>query len=168
MTVTASPTIHVALRRIDPDLPVPTQARPGDAGVDLCAREDVELPPGGRALVPTGIAVAIPQGYAGFVHPRSGLATRHGVTIVNAPGTIDAGYRGEILVNLLNTDARTPVRLARGERIAQLVLQPVLAPVFHEVDELPASERGEGGHGHTGTGTLPTPAETAYLTDPKD
>lgn len=167
MTVTASPTIDVALRRIDPDLPVPAHARAGDAGVDLCAREDVELPPGGRALVPTGVALAIPQGYAGFVHPRSGLAARHGVTIVNAPGTVDAGYRGEILVNLLNTDQRETVRLARGERIAQLVLQPVLTPVFHEVTELPPSERGEGGHGHTGAGAL-TPSAAYLLTDPKD
>lgn len=165
MTVTTS--LPVALRRIDPDLPVPAQARAGDAGVDLCAREDVELAPGARALVPTGIAVAIPPGYAGFVHPRSGLAARHGVTIVNAPGTIDAGYRGEILVNLLNTDQRESVRLARGERIAQLVLQPVLTPVFHEVGELPPSERGEGGHGHTGTG-VPTPSTAYPSTDPKD
>lgn len=167
MTVTATPTISVALRRIDPDLPVPAQARAGDAGVDLCAREDVELAPGERALVPTGIAVAIPQGYAGFVHPRSGLAARHGVTIVNAPGTIDSGYRGEILVNLLNTDRQEHVRLARGERIAQLVLQPVLTPVFHEVSELPPSERGEGGHGHTGTGA-PTPSSAYLRTDLKD
>lgn len=150
MTVTASPTIHVALRRIDPDLPVPTQARPGDAGVDLCAREDVELPPGGRALVPTGIAVAIPQGYAGFVHPRSGLATRHGVTIVNAPGTIDAGYRGEIMVNLLNTDTTESFRVQRGDRIAQLIVQPVSVVSFTEVTRLPGSARGASGHGASG------------------
>ena len=149
------PTLPVALRRLDPDLPVPAPARPGDAGVDLCAREDVELAPGARALVPTGIAVAIPEGYAGFVYPRSGLAARHGITVVNAPGTVDAGYRGEILVNLLNTDLRESVRLARGERIAQLVLQPVLLPVFTEVDELAPSSRGEGGHGSTGTGAPP-------------
>ena len=150
MTVTASPTIHVALRRIDPDLPVPTQARPGDAGVDLCAREDVELPPGGRALVPTGIAVAIPQGYAGFVHPRSGLATRHGVTIVNAPGTIDAGYRGEIKVPLINLDAKTPLRVVRGDRIAQLVIQKIAHADFDIVESLDDSARGAGGFGSTG------------------
>lgn len=148
-----TPTLPVALRRLDPDLPVPAQARPGDAGVDLHAREDIELGPGERALVPTGVAIALPEGYAAFVHPRSGLAAKHGVTIVNAPGTVDSGYRGEILVNLLNTDRAQPVRLARGERIAQLVVQPVLTPVFEVVDELPASVRGAGGHGHTGTTT---------------
>lgn len=155
--IVSLPTLSVALRRIDPDLPVPAPAHPGDAGVDLCARQDVELAPGARALVPTGVAVAIPQGYAGFVHPRSGLAARHGLTVVNAPGTVDAGYRGEILVNLLNTDPQRSVRLARGERIAQLVLQPVLLPVFTEVDDLDPSSRGEGGHGSTGTGSLPAP-----------
>ena len=166
MTVT-TPTLPVALRRIDPDLPVPASARPGDAGVDLHARQDVQLAPGERALVPTGIAIALPHGYAAFVHPRSGLAARHGLTVLNAPGTVDAGYRGEILVNLLNTDQRESVRLARGERIAQLVVQPVVAPVFEEVVELPASERGGGGHGHTGTGP-PTGASPYLLTDPKD
>ena len=125
------------------------------------------LLPGKRALVPTGIAIALPHGYAAFVHPRSGLAARHGLTVLNAPGTVDAGYRGEILVNLLNTDQRESVRLARGERIAQLVVQPVVAPVFEEVVELPASERGGGGHGHTGTGP-PTGASPYLLTDPKD
>lgn len=159
------PTLPVALRRLDPGLPVPAPARAGDAGVDLCAREDVELGPGERALVPTGIAIALPQGYAAFVHPRSGLAARHGLTVVNAPGTVDAGYRGEICVNLLNTDPRESVRLARGERIAQLVVQAVLTPAFEEVEELPASERGTGGHGHTGTAALTGP--TAYpSTDP--
>lgn len=163
MTVTA-PTLTIALRRLDPDLPVPAQARLGDAGVDLHAREDVELGPGERALVPTGIAVALPEGYAAFVHPRSGLAARHGLTLVNAPGTVDAGYRGEILVNLLNTDLRESVRLARGERIAQLVVQQVVLPVFHEVADLPASERGEGGHGHTGSG----PAAAPHASIPSD
>lgn len=162
-----APQVPVALQRLDPELPVPAPARPGDAGVDLHAREDVELAPGERTLVPTGIAIAVPQGYAAFVHPRSGLAARHGLTIVNAPGTVDAGYRGEILVNLHNTDAGATVRLARGDRIAQLVIQPVLRPDFTEVTELPASERGSGGHGHTGTTSTPTPA-TAGPTPTKD
>ena len=158
-------TVPVALRRLDPGLPVPRPARPGDAGVDLHAREDVTLPPGERALVPTGVAIALPPGYAAFVHPRSGLAARHGVSVVNAPGTVDAGYRGEILVNLINTDLREPVRLARGERIAQLVVQRVATPVFMVVDELPGSERGEGGHGHTGRHADVSPAPDP---DPKD
>ncbi|GGK70360.1 dUTP diphosphatase [Ornithinimicrobium pekingense] len=144
-------TVHVALRRLDGGLPVPRQARPDDAGVDLHAREDRTLAPGERALVPTGVAIALPPGYAAFVHPRSGLAARHGVSIVNAPGTVDAGYRGEILVNLVNTDAAEPFTLRRGDRIAQLVVQQVATPVFDVVDELPPSERGEGGHGHSGT-----------------
>lgn len=148
-----SRTVRVALRRLDDGLPVPRQARPDDAGVDLHAREEVTLAPGQRALVPTGVAIALPPGYAAFVHPRSGLAARHGVSIVNAPGTVDAGYRGEILVNLVNTDAAEPVTLQRGDRIAQLVVQQVATPVFDVVDELPPSERGDGGHGHTGTGT---------------
>lgn len=150
--------LPVALQLLDVGLPVPAQARPGDAGVDLHAREDVELAPGERVLVPTGVAIALPEGYAAFVHPRSGLAARHGLTIVNAPGTVDAGYRGEILVNLLNTDASAPVRLSRGDRIAQLVVQPVVHPEFTVVTELPASERGSGGHGHTGTTSTPHPA----------
>lgn len=157
-TPTTPPTLPVALQRLDPDLPVPAQARPGDAGVDLHARQDVRLEPGERALVPTGVAIAVPEGYAAFVHPRSGLAARHGLTVVNAPGTVDAGYRGEILVNLLNTDARAAVQLTRGERIAQLVIQPVVRPVFTETAELPPSERGVGGHGSTGsTGATPSP-----------
>lgn len=159
------PTLPVALQRLDPDLPVPAQARPGDAGVDLHARKDVLLGPGERTLVPTGIAIALPEGYAAFVHPRSGLAARHGLTIVNAPGTVDAGYRGEILVNLLNTDRTESVQVTRGDRIAQLVVQTVLTPDFQEVAELPTSERGAGGHGHTGTVTLPT---DTLPTDPKD
>ena len=152
-------TVPVALQRLDAGLPVPRQARDGDAGVDLLAREDRTLPPGERSLVPTGIAIALPSGYAAFVHPRSGLAARHGITIVNAPGTIDEGYRGEILVNLLNTDSREPFMLRRGDRIAQLVVQQVARPVFQVVDALPESERGTGGHGHTGTST------TILLTD---
>lgn len=140
----------VLLHRLDGDLPVPTRAHPGDAGVDLHAREEVTLPPGARALVPTGVAIALPSGYAAFVHPRSGLAARHGVTTLNSPGTVDAGYRGEIRVNLVNTDRSTPFTVHRGDRIAQLVVQPVSTPVFTEVDRLPGSDRGESGHGASG------------------
>jgi dUTP pyrophosphatase len=147
----AEPTrVGVLVQRLDPGLPLPERAHPGDAGADLFAATDVELGPGQRAVVPTGIAIALPDGYAAFVHPRSGLAARHGVTIVNAPGTVDAGYRGEIRVTLLNTDAETPVRFQRGDRIAQLVIQRVERPVFHEVERLPGSARGEGGFGSTG------------------
>src|SRR6266700_8037343 len=142
--------VDVLIQRLNPDLPLPTYAHPGDAGADLVAADDVELGPGERALVPTGLAIALPPGYAGFVHPRSGLAARHGVTLVNAPGTIDAGYRGEIKVTLLNTDAHRPVRFRRGDRIAQLVIQRIEHAVFHEVDRLPGSARGEGGFGSTG------------------
>ena len=129
---------------------VPTYAMPGDAGADLTAAEDVDLAPFQRALVGTGVAVAIPEGYAGFVHPRSGLAHRVGLSMVNAPGTIDAGYRGEIKVNLINLDPTTPIALRRGDRIAQLVVQPVVRARFVPVDELPDSVRGAGGHGSTG------------------
>jgi dUTP pyrophosphatase len=129
---------------------VPGYALPGDAGADLTAAEDVELAPFQRALVGTGVAVAIPEGYAGFVHPRSGLAHRLGLSLVNAPGTIDAGYRGEIKVNLINLDPTSPLVLHRGDRIAQLVVQPVVRARFVPVAELPGSERGEGGHGSTG------------------
>jgi dUTP pyrophosphatase len=142
--------VQVLIKRLDRGLPLPGRAHPGDAGADLFAAEDVELAPGARAAVPTGVAIALPDGYAAFVHPRSGLAARHGVTIVNAPGTIDAGYRGEIRVTLLNTDADTPVRFQRGDRIAQLVVQRVEHPVFREVDALPGSARGDGGFGSTG------------------
>jgi len=142
--------VPVLIQRLDPGLPLPERAHPGDAGADLFAAEDVELAPGQRAVVPTGVAIALPDGYAAFVHPRSGLASRYGVTIVNAPGTVDAGYRGEIRVTLLNTDADTPVRFQRGDRIAQLVVQRVEYPVFHEVERLPGSARGDGGFGSTG------------------
>ena len=128
----------------------PDYAMPGDAGADLTAAEDVDLAPFQRALVGTGVAVAIPEGYAGFVHPRSGLAHRVGLSMVNAPGTIDAGYRGEIKVNLINLDPTTPIALRRGDRIAQLVVQPVVRARFVPVDELPDSVRGAGGHGSTG------------------
>ena len=137
--------------RLDADLPLPAYAKPGDAGLDLLAREDAELAPGGgRALVPTGLAIAIPDGYAGFVQPRSGLALKHGVTCLNTPGLIDSGYRGELKVLLINTDPTTPFELKRGERIAQLVIQRVESAVLVPVDELPTSDRGEGGFGHTG------------------
>ncbi len=143
-------TADVLIRRLDPGLPLPARAHPGDAGVDLYATSDVELGPGERAVVGTGIAIALPDGFAAFVHPRSGLAADHGVTMVNAPGTIDAGYRGEIRVTMINTDRSTPVRLARGDRIAQLVIQRVERPVFHEVASLPGSARGAAGFGSTG------------------
>jgi dUTP pyrophosphatase len=142
--------VEVLLRRLDPHLPVPSYAHPGDAGADLVAAQDVTLAPGERALVPTGMAIALPDGYAAFVHPRSGLAARAGVTVLNAPGTVDAGYRGQILVNLVNLDPVREVTLRRGERIAQLVVQPVARAVFYEVATLPGSARGEGGHGSTG------------------
>ncbi|MEU4405312.1 dUTP diphosphatase [Streptosporangium sp. NPDC023963] len=143
-------TVEVLIHRLDADLPPPSYAHPGDAGADLHAAEDVELLPGERAVVGTGLAIALPDGYAAFVHPRSGLAVRHGVTLVNAPGTVDAGYRGEIKVTLINTDTKNAVRLRRGDRVAQLVVQKVEKAVFHEVDRLPGSARGAGGFGSTG------------------
>jgi dUTP pyrophosphatase len=143
-------TVPVAVQRLDPDLPLPAYAHPGDAGADLVAAEDVDVPPGQRALVRTGIAVAIPDGYVGLVHPRSGLAVRLGVTVLNAPGTVDAGYRGEIMVNLVNHDPEATAKICRGDRIAQLVVQRVERADFHVVDQLPASRRGDGGHGSTG------------------
>jgi dUTP pyrophosphatase len=139
------------LLRLDPDLPLPAYARAGDAGADLVAREGVVLKAGGgRAMVPTGVAVAIPEGYAGLVLPRSGLAARHGVTVVNAPGLVDAGYRGELTVVLLNTDPDAEYEIHRGDRIAQLVIVAVAMVDFNVVDALPASERGGGGFGHSG------------------
>lgn len=142
--------VPVLLRRLDDELPVPRRAHPGDAGVDLHAREACTLAPGERALVPTGIAIALPPGYAAFVHPRSGLAARHGITTLNGPGTVDAGYRGEIRVNLINTDPRQSFTVHRGDRIAQLVVQQVCTPVFTEVATLPGSDRGTTGHGASG------------------
>ena len=142
--------VRVLLQRLDQGLPVPSQAHPGDAGCDLYAAAEVELRPGQRAVVGTGVAIALPAGYAAFVHPRSGLAAEHGVTLVNAPGTVDAGYRGEIKVIVLNTDAEHAVRLRRGDRIAQLVIQRVEMPAFFEVETLPGSQRGAGGYGSTG------------------
>jgi dUTP pyrophosphatase len=142
--------VPVLLRRLDPDVPVPTYAHPGDAGADLVTTIDAELAPGERAMLPTGIAVALPDGYAAFVHARSGLAARCGVALVNAPGTIDAGYRGELKVIVINLDPREPVRFRRGDRIAQLVIQRVERAAFHEVEVLPGSDRADGGHGSTG------------------
>jgi dUTP pyrophosphatase len=141
---------ELPVRRLDPDLPLPAYAHPGDAGADLRAAEEVVLPPGGRAVVGTGVALAVPDGYAAFVHPRSGLAARHGISVVNAPGTIDAGYRGEVRVVLLNTDPAEPFAVHRGDRIAQLVVQPVAHVRFLDVDQLPATPRGGGGFGSTG------------------
>jgi dUTP pyrophosphatase len=143
-------TLVLPVRRLDAELPLPGYAHPGDAGLDLHAREDVTLAPGRRAVVPTGIAVAVPEGHVGLVHPRSGLAARHGLALVNAPGTVDAGYRGELKVVLVNLDPAEPVVLRRGERIAQLVVQRVETVSVAEVDELPASRRGDGGFGSTG------------------
>jgi dUTP pyrophosphatase len=142
--------VQVPVRRLDPELPLPAYAHHDDAGADLVSAVDVEIAPGERVVVPTGTAVALPEGYAGFVHPRSGLAARNGIGIVNAPGTIDAGYRGEIKVILINHDPTTVVRLRRGDRIAQLVVQRVERVAFVASDALPESERGEGGHGSTG------------------
>jgi dUTP pyrophosphatase len=142
--------LDVLITRLDPSVPLPGYARHGDAGADLCAAEDVDLAPGERVVVRTGIAIALPEGYAGFVHPRSGLAARHGITLVNAPGTIDAGYRGEIKVILLNTDLAKAVSLRRGDRIAQLVVQRVENVTFREVPALPESARGDNGFGSTG------------------
>ena len=143
--------LEVPLLRLDPDLPLPAYARPGDAGVDLRARERVVLDPrGGRAQVPTGVAVAIPEGRAGFIQPRSGLALKHGVTCLNTPGLIDSGYRGELIVLLVNLDPAEAYTVERGDRVAQLVVQRVEHVVFREVDAHDETERGLGGWGHTG------------------
>lgn len=148
MTPNRTPTVPV--RRLDAGVPLPKYAHPGDAGADIAISEDIVLAPGQRALVGTGLALAVPEGWACFVHPRSGLAARWGLTIVNAPGTIDAGYRGEVRVCLLNTDASRQVILKRGDLIAQLVFQPVGRAHFAETESLDNSARGEGGHGSTG------------------
>lgn len=147
----ADASLPISLVRLDPELPVPEYAKPGDAGLDLRAGETVVLKAGGgRAVVPTGLAIAIPSGYAGFIQPRSGLARDHGVTCLNTPGLIDSGYRGELQVLLVNTDPTEDFEIRRGERIAQLVIQRVECVHFVEVAELPDSERGTGGWGHTG------------------
>ncbi|MDQ3710586.1 MAG: dUTP diphosphatase [Actinomycetota bacterium] len=150
LDASVAPGPRLAVRRLDTDLPLPAYARPDDAGLDLYARERVQLGPGQRALVPTGIAIALPAGHVGLVHPRSGLAARHGIALVNAPGTIDAGYRGEIKVVVINLDPAQPVSLERGERIAQLVVQRVEHVAVVEVDALDATVRGEGGFGSSG------------------
>jgi dUTP pyrophosphatase len=142
--------VDVLLTRLDPDVPVPGYEHPGDAGADLVTTVDATLAPGERTLLPTGVAIALPPGYAAFVHPRSGLAVRHGVALVNAPGTVDAGYRGEIKVSVINLDATRAVSFRRGDRIAQLVIQQVARGRFHEVERLPGTARGEGGFGSTG------------------
>lgn len=142
--------VEVMVARLDPGVPLPSYAHPGDAGADLATTVDVRLEPGERAMVPTGISVALPEGYVALVHPRSGLAAKFGVSIVNAPGTVDAGYRGEIKVMLINLDPAEPVVLRRGDRIAQLVVQEFARARFVEVDRLPESARGAGGYGSTG------------------
>lgn len=142
--------IDILITILDDDIDVPTYANPGDAGVDLQTTVDIDLEPGERMVVGTGIAIALPSGFAAFVHPRSGLAARLGLALVNAPGTIDAGYRGEIQVIVINLDPRTAIHCRRGDRIAQLVIQPVAAAAFHLVDTLPGSHRGAGGLGSTG------------------
>ncbi|MFJ3672850.1 dUTP diphosphatase [Streptomyces sp. NPDC090106] len=142
--------LDVLIRRVDPDVPLPSYEHPGDAGADLRTTEGRELKPGERAVLPTGVSVALPEGYAAFVHPRSGLAARCGVALVNAPGTVDAGYRGEIKVIVVNLDPHDSVRFERFDRIAQLVVQQVERVSFREVAELPDSARAEGGFGSTG------------------
>jgi dUTP pyrophosphatase len=153
--------VEVLIRRIDAAVAVPAYAHPGDAGADLVTTVDVRLEPGQRAMVPTGVSIALPYGYVALVHPRSGLAAASGLSIVNAPGTVDAGYRGEIKVLLVNLDPAEAVTLRRGDRIAQLVIQRVERARFVEVDTLPGSGRGDGGYGSTGgfAAPVPTPGE---------
>ena len=142
--------VNVHIKLLDPELPAPAYAKPGDAGADLRSRVDFELEPGERALVPTGVAIALPEGYVGLVHPRSGLATKNGITIVNAPGTVDSGYRGELMVTLLNTYKTKSFHVQRGDRIAQLVIQKYEHATFTVVDELEQTERGSSGFGSSG------------------
>lgn len=144
------PDLVVQVRRLDPELPMPQRAHPEDAGADLYAAKDLTLHPGERALMPTGIAIALPVGTVGLIHPRSGLAAKHGLSVVNTPGTIDAGYRGEIKVCLINHDPHTPIEITRGMRVAQLVVQKVELCSFQEVAELDETQRGAGGYGSTG------------------
>lgn len=162
---TVAPTVEVLVQRLDADVPLPWYARPGDAGADLVTARDVTLAPGERAVLPTGLAIALPAGYAAFVHPRSGLAARAGLGLVNAPGTIDSGYRGEIKVIVINHDREHSLSLSRGDRIAQLVIQRVERASFVTVDRLPESERGSGGHGSTGGAAALQPADTAEHID---
>ena len=142
--------MKVLITRLDPDLPLPRFAKGGDAGADVYSRIDISIAPGERALVPTGIAIALPQGFAAFAHPRSGLAIKHGISMVNSPGTIDAGFRGELQIILINHDLKETFSIKRGDRIAQLVFQRVENPEFVEVEELPGSGRGQEGFGSTG------------------
>ena len=142
--------VNVHIKLLDPELPAPAYAKPGDAGADLRSRIDFELEPGERALVPTGVAIALPEGYVGLVHPRSGLATKNGITIVNAPGTVDSGYRGELMVTLLNTDKTKSFHVQRGDRIAQRIIQKYEHATFTVVDELDQTERGASGFGSSG------------------
>ena len=142
---------EVLIKRLDPDIPLPTYAKAGDAGADLCTRIDLTLKPGERVLVPTGISIALPNGFVALVHPRSGLAIKHGISIVNTPGTVDAGYRGELQVILINHDLKESISFKKGDRIAQLVIQQVERAEFIEVQDLPGSERSTGGFGSTGT-----------------
>lgn len=141
---------EILLQRLDPELPVPSYAHPGDAGADLFSRDTVTIAPGGRLLVPTGIAIALPAGYVALVHPRSGLAAKQGITVLNAPGTVDAGYRGEVKVILHNTDPHQEVTINRGDRIAQLVIQEYVQARFVVAEQLPGSDRGQGGFGSSG------------------
>lgn len=142
--------VDVLIQRLDPGIPLPSYAHPGDAGLDLVTTRDATIEPGARALLPTGLAVALPPGHVAWVVPRSGLAVRHGVSLVNAPGTVDAGYRGEIQVIVVNHDAVDPVSFRRGDRIAQMIVQQVPTVRLHEVEQLPGSDRGEAGFGSTG------------------
>ncbi|WP_040867813.1 dUTP diphosphatase [Nocardia exalbida] len=159
----------IPLLRLDPGIPVPTRAHAGDAGVDLCTTQDVILEPGERVLVGTGVAVALPVGTVGLIHPRSGLAAKTGLSVVNTPGTVDAGYRGEIKVCLINHDPRTPIELRRGDRIAQLLVQRVELVDFMEVDTLDETTRGAGGHGSSGGhASLTAPANGAGRTTGKE
>ena len=142
--------VQVLITRLDESIPLPRYAKGGDAGADIVSRIDITLKPGERTLVPTGISIALPDGYAAFVHPRSGLAIKHGVTMVNAPGTVDAGFRGELQCIMINHDPKEPISFKKGDRIAQLVIQKVERAEFVEVTELPGSGRGTGGFGSTG------------------
>ena len=143
-------TVQILITRLDPSVPAPAYAKPGDAGADLCSRIDFVLEPGERALIPTGISVALPNGYVALVHPRSGLAIKHGISMVNTPGTVDAAFRGELQVILINHDLREPFTIKKGDRIAQLVIQKVERADFVEVDSLPGTHRADGGFGSTG------------------
>ncbi len=143
-------TVKVLITRLDESVPLPHYAQPGDAGADICTRIDITIDPGERALVPTGLTIALPTGYAAFVHPRSGLAIKYGLSMVNTPGTIDAGYRGELQMVLINHDLRAPISFKKGDRIAQLIIQRVERAEFIEVESLPGTDRGQGGFGSTG------------------